>query len=181
MASSEIQPVAQGYNGQRKTDSGQGPIENQDDGRRTTDYGLSSADTTEDAKRISNPESSTPGRFGLGLRDPFRVPPPPRTAMEENDSKFARSRPPGSRGLLIAQLRLKGVVRDSATHKMIAVVTNRSNRAYFLREGEAVYDGMVAKITSEAVYFKENVFDARHEVHPREIVKTLNPATGEAP
>jgi hypothetical protein len=101
--------------------------------------------------------------------------------MEENDSKFARSRPPGSRGLLIAQLRLKGVVRDSATHKMIAVVTNRSNRAYFLREGEAVYDGMVAKITSEAVYFKENVFDARHEVHPREIVKTLNPATGEAP
>jgi Tfp pilus assembly protein PilP len=99
--------------------------------------------------------------------------------MEENDLKFARNRPPGLRGLLIAQLTLKGVVRDGATHKMIAVVTNRSNRAYFLREGEAVYDGVVNKITPDAVYFLENVVDGKREAHSRQVVKTLNPATGE--
>jgi hypothetical protein len=79
----------------------------------------------------------------------------------------------------VEQLRLKGVVRDGATQKMIAVVTTTNNRAYFLREGEAVYDGVVSKITSDAVYFKGNIFDAKRAVRAREVVKTLSPAPGE--
>jgi hypothetical protein len=114
------------------------------------------------------------------LRDPFKLPPPPRPDPDEKDDpKVPGNRPPGSRGLLVEQLRLKGVVRDGATQKMIAVVTTNNNRAYFLREGEAVYDGVVSKITSDAVYFKGNIFDAKHEVRSHEVVKTLSPAPGE--
>jgi len=76
-------------------------------------------------------------------------------------------------------LKLKGVVRDSATQKMIAVVTATNNRAYFLREGEAVYDAVVSKITPDAVYFRGNVFNPKREVHFREVVKVLSPAPGE--
>jgi hypothetical protein len=114
------------------------------------------------------------------LRDPFKLPPPPRPEQEEKDDpKLPANRPPGSRGLLVEQLKLKGVVRDSATQKMIAVVTS-NNRAYFLQEGAAVYDGVVSKITSDAVYFKGNIFDAKREVRSHEVVKTLSPAPGEA-
>ena len=123
---------------------------------------------------------STPGGR-QALRDPFKLPPPPRPEQEEKDDpKWPGNRPPGSRGLLVEQLRLKGIVRDGASQKMIAVVTTNNNRAYFLREGEAVYDGVVNKITSDAVYFKGNISDAKREVRSREVVKTLSPAPGEA-
>ena len=123
---------------------------------------------------------STPsGKWAL--RDPFKLPPPPRPEQEEKDdpNPLPANRPPGSRGLLVEQLKLKGVVRDSATQKMIAVVTAPNNRAYFLREGEAVYDGVVSKITPDAVYFKGNIFNSKREVHFREVVKILSPAPGE--
>jgi hypothetical protein len=176
MGTSEVL-LAANYNGQQTTDHRQSGIDNQDNGPRTTDHGL---------KPIGNGQSKIDDRynpaasgFSASLRDPFKLPPPPRPALEENDPVVARNRRPGPRGLLIAQLRLKGVVRDSGTQKMIAVVINSSNRAYFLREGETVYDGMVSKITPDAVYFKENVLDAKHEMHSREVVKVLNPAPGE--
>ncbi len=180
-----IEPPHAGYDGQRPVPAD--TRETADNGQRPIDYGQSAigngydaarADIS-DANRTPKPESRAPSRFGVGLRDPFKLPPPPRPAREEIETKVARNRPPGPRGLLIAQLTLKGVARDSATNKMIAVVTNKSNRAYFLREGDAVYDGVVANITPDAVYFKENVPDGQRAMHFRQIVKTMNPATGE--
>jgi hypothetical protein len=132
------------------------------------------------AIQASAGEFSNTAGGGRALRDPFKLPPPPRPDQEEKDDpKLPGNRPPGSRGLLVEQLRLKGVVRDGATQKMIAVVTTNNNRAYFLREGEAVYDGVVSKITSDAVYFKGSIFDAKREARSREVVKTLSPAPGE--
>jgi type II secretory pathway component PulC len=87
--------------------------------------------------------------------------------------------PPGVRGLLIAPLKLEGVVREQTANKMIAVVTNETRRAYFLTENESVYNGVVSKITPDAVYFKENVLDANGRVTTREVVKRLVPAPGE--
>ncbi|MFZ0961203.1 MAG: hypothetical protein WAO35_09885 [Terriglobia bacterium] len=87
--------------------------------------------------------------------------------------------PPGVRGLLIGPLMLEGVVREQAANKMIAVVTNETRRAYFLTENESVYNGVVSKITPDAVYFKENVLDASGRVTTREVVKRLYPASGE--
>jgi type II secretory pathway component PulC len=87
--------------------------------------------------------------------------------------------PPGARGLLISQLKLEGVVREQTANKMIAVVTNETKRAYFLTENESVYNGVVSKITPDAVYFTENVLGPNGRVSTREVVKRLGPASGE--
>ncbi len=203
IASPGVQPAVQRYNGPRTTDHGQTTVKSpggqpvilqvQEPKRyaRAESQPPSPSRSTKSKPFLSatgsgsvasqEPAGQFPAKSGdvRALRDPFRLPPPPRAALEENDSKLAVNRPPGPRGLLIGQLKLRGVVRDSTTHKMIALVTNSNNRAYFLREGEAVYDGVMSKITPDAVYFKQNVFDAKREVHSREVVKTLNPAAGE--
>jgi hypothetical protein len=87
--------------------------------------------------------------------------------------------PPGTRGLVIGQLRLGGIVRQDATNTMLAVVTNYTNRAYFLRENDVVFNGVVSKITPDAVFFRENYLDPNGRVQTREVVKRLSPASGE--
>jgi len=118
-----------------------------------------------------------------GKRDPFKLPLAPggKNALGETVMESAPGGvlPPGVRGLLISQLKLEGVVRQQTANKMIAVVTNETKRAYFLTENESVYNGVVSKITPDAVYFKENVLDSNGRVTTREVVKRLNPAPGE--
>ena len=62
---------------------------------------------------------------------------------------------------------------------MIAVVTNYTHRAYFLRENDTLYNGVVSKITPDAVYFRENHLDQDGRVTTSEVVKRLGPAAGE--
>jgi hypothetical protein len=62
---------------------------------------------------------------------------------------------------------------------MIAVITNYTNRAYFLREGDAVYNGVVAKITPDSIIFRENYLDQYGRAQVREIAKRLSGAPGE--
>jgi dUTPase len=87
--------------------------------------------------------------------------------------------PPGTRGLVIAQLVLEGIVRMDSTNKMIAVVTNNTRRAYFLRENDAVYDGVVSKITPDAIYFQENSLDQSGRATTVEVIKRLPSSPGE--
>jgi hypothetical protein len=61
--------------------------------------------------------------------------------------------------LLISQLRLIGIVAEESGHRMMAVVTNSSKLAYFLRENQAVYDGVVTKITPQEVCLTRNAPD----------------------
>jgi hypothetical protein len=62
---------------------------------------------------------------------------------------------------------------------MLAVVTNDTKRAYFLTENDAVYNGVVSKITPDSVYFKENVLDQNGRVSAREVIKRLGSAPGD--
>jgi ABC-type phosphate/phosphonate transport system ATPase subunit len=62
---------------------------------------------------------------------------------------------------------------------MIAVVTNYTKRAYFLRVNDTVYDGVVSKITREAVYFMENTLDLSGRVATHEVAVKLGSAPGE--
>ncbi len=88
--------------------------------------------------------------------------------------------PPGTRGLVINQLKLQGVVRLDLSNSMIAVVVPvYANRAYFLRENDAVYNGAVSKITPDSIYFKENFLDRYGRAQVREVVKRLGSASGE--
>lgn len=80
--------------------------------------------------------------------------------------------PPGTKGLVIGQLQLQGIVR-SIEGKWIAVVDNKSKRAYFLREKDQLYNGVVSKITANSVVFLETGTDAQGKTVSREVVKKL--------
>jgi len=117
----------------------------------------------------------------IGLRDPFKLPPPPGPGTETTTAseELKGPLPPGTRGLVVNQLRLEGVVRLDQSNTMIAMVSNYTNRAYFLRENDAVYNGVVEKITPDSVSFKENYLDNFGRAQVREIVKRLTGAGGE--
>lgn len=112
-----------------------------------------------------------------GRRDPFKLPGPPVPGVAGGE-QILGPLPPGARGLLIGQLRIEGIVRLDTTSTMIAVVDNSSNRAYFLRENDAVYNGVVSKITPDSVVFRENGLDASGKMVVREVVKRLGQGPG---
>jgi hypothetical protein len=112
-----------------------------------------------------------------GRRDPFK--PLVFAKPGAEGEMITGPLPPGKRGLLISQLLLEGIVRLDTSNQMIAVVTNYTKRAYFLRENDAVYNGVVGKITPDSVTFQENIRDANGRVVTREVVKRLSPAPGE--
>ena len=113
----------------------------------------------------------------MGHRDPFKLPGPPVTAAEGGPAPISNL-PPGTRGLVINLLRVEGIVRLDTTSTMIAVVDTNANRAYFLRENDAIFNGVVAKITPDSVIFRENVLDASGKVYTREVVKRLGQGPG---
>jgi len=125
-------------------------------------------------------------QLSAGRRDPFKLPEPSSVrTVGGQDVNMMESAPPGGvlptgkRGLLISHLVLQGVVREQTTNKMIAVVTNETKVARFLYENDSLYNGIVSKITPDAVYFKENVLDPNGRVTTREVVKRLGSAPGE--
>jgi len=127
-------------------------------------------------------KSALPSTVASGRRDPFKVPDFSVSKIEASHLSMTVANgapPPGARGLLIAQLRLEGVVREESSRKMIAVVTNQTRRAYFLTENEAVYDGIVSRITPDSVSFQENVVDPHGHLTTQEVVKRLGSASGE--
>jgi hypothetical protein len=78
----------------------------------------------------------------------------------------------GKRCLVPDQVILRGVVRASGG--MIAVVTNASNKAYFLRENDPIFNGHVLRITGDSVIFRENVTDRLGRISTRDVTKRVN-------
>lgn len=103
----------------------------------------------------------TPG----GRRDPFRS-----LAIRAEDELVQL--PPGKAGLLVSKMSIDGIVH-SATDKLAVVTQPGRNRAYFLREGDEVYNARVAGITEDGVIFVEKAVDAFGKPYEREVVKRL--------
>ncbi|HEV2501067.1 MAG TPA: hypothetical protein VGY31_15970 [Terriglobia bacterium] len=116
--------------------------------------------------------------LSAGRRDPFKLPPPPDGS--EGGMMLLSHRPPGVHGLLVSELTLDGVVSENSGHDMIAVVTNSTGRAYFLRENEQLFDGRLTKITSQAAYFMETIRDRKGHESVQQVVKWLNSKPGDA-
>lgn len=115
------------------------------------------------------------------LRDPFKAPEPPPSASPNGKGKRSHLPavlPPGVRGLLIDQLILEGVVDKKPDNAMIAVVTNKTNRAYFLRINENVFDGTVTMITPAAIYFRQRYYTEDDKAEWRTVEKQLSPGPG---
>jgi type II secretory pathway component PulC len=68
---------------------------------------------------------------------------------------------------------LRGIVRSP--NGMIAVVENGAKRAYFLRENDPVWHGMVEKINGDSVVFREETVDTKTgKSSTHEVVKRVN-------
>ena len=105
-----------------------------------------------------------------GRRDPFR------SLFEESAIRRKGPRPRGVAGMLVAEVDLTGIVRDSAGGNL-AVFTGSDNKGYFMRVGDEVYDGTVIAIDpgSGVVTFRQQVDDPRLIKPYRDVVKRLVP------
>jgi len=78
----------------------------------------------------------------------------------------------GKRCLAIEQVVLKGTIKTR--EGMLALVENAAQRAYVLRENDAVFNGVVVKITGDSVIFRESVLDSLGHESQREVVKRVS-------
>ena len=126
---------------------------------------------------VTKPATTTPAEH---FRDPFSVPKPvaEEPVVNQSAEEFSGPAPAGKKGLIISQLKLEGIVRVGS--KMLAVLANPANRAYFLYENDELRNGAVSKITPDAVYFREDYKDpTTGKIESREVVQRLVPAPGE--
>jgi len=79
----------------------------------------------------------------------------------------------GKQCLVPDEVALKGIVRSNGS--IIAVVTTKENRAYFLRENDPVLNGVVTRITEGSITFREKTTDVFGKQVMREVVKKINP------
>ncbi|HEY4053051.1 MAG TPA: hypothetical protein VGL74_04875 [Terriglobales bacterium] len=100
-----------------------------------------------------------------GRRDPFISPVVTMSAMGSGCSS-------GKRCLAIDQIALRGIVRSD--NGMIAVVVNATDKAYFLRENDPVFNGYVVRITGDSIVFKETFHDKLGKPLTRDITKTIS-------
>ena len=106
-------------------------------------------------------------------RDPFEA----LLNKAQANNAAPENLPPGKAGLVVASLKIDGIVHGSGG--MIAIVSNPQQRVYFLREGDKLYDGSVDHITLEAISFHEFGKDAFGKPLERQVTKRLYPSPGE--
>ncbi len=91
---------------------------------------------------------------------------------------MSREGPPcaggGKKCLAIDQVILQGVVRSP--NGPIAVVSGGTNKTYFLRENDPVYNGVVVKISPDSILFRETVMDRLGKTSQRDVVKKIRPS-----
>ncbi|MGH9805563.1 MAG: hypothetical protein ACRD4D_10365 [Candidatus Acidiferrales bacterium] len=130
--------------------------------------GLLQAQGAGRAAKPAAEEKKDTARKLTNLRDPFRS-----LSARPEGGTGGEVLPPGVRGLVITQLSVDGIV--IMPNEKIAVVNMRGrNRAYFLRERDEVYNGYVARITEDAVIFREKATDAFGQTFEREVTKTIS-------
>lgn len=120
------------------------------------------------------PASQPAPRFtydAQGRRDPFLS-----LVARGSDPGSAATRPAGLPGLLIAEVAVKGIVRDRSG--WIAMVQGPGTKTFIVRPGEKLMDGTVKAITNDSVVFSQDVNDPLSMVKQKEVRKTVRSADG---
>ncbi len=115
---------------------------------------------------------------GRKKRDPFRsllV----TTRGKPSQPRPPENRPPGPAGLLISEIRLAGLA-TGVDKEPIAVVYGNTDMAYFLREGDKVYDGFLKEITKEGAKFVRVIKDDSRANHQEVFLPLYSPARGQS-
>ncbi|PYV84168.1 MAG: hypothetical protein DMG93_05880 [Acidobacteria bacterium] len=121
--------------------------------------------TKENKAEEKKPATAAKSVGQAGRRDPFLSPVVNLGAVGSGCSS-------GKRCLAIDAISLRGIVKSD--NGMIAVVVNATDKAYFLRENDPVFNGYVIKITGDSVVFKETFHDRLGKPLTRDITKTIN-------
>ena len=111
-------------------------------------------------------QTPTPPQPGQ-RRDPFRP-------IEIKSEAAARDLPPnctqsGKQGLIVGQLMLQGIAR-SVEGQWIAVVDNKTGRAYFLRTKDELCNGVVLRVDQESLVMEERTMDSFGRTRTRQVV-----------
>lgn len=106
-----------------------------------------------------------------GRRDPFVS-----LIGKGTDPRSAGARPPGVPGLLINEVSVKGIVRNSSG--FVALIQGADNKTYVVKAGDRLLDGTVKSIVQDAVVFSQDVNDPLSLVKQKEIRKPLRSAEG---
>jgi len=106
-----------------------------------------------------------------GRRDPFVS-----LIGKGSDPKAQGARPPGVPGMLINEVSVKGIVRNSAG--FVALIQGPDNKTYVVKAGDRLMDGSVKAIIQDAVVFSQDVNDPLSLVKQKEIRKALRAAEG---
>jgi type IV pilus assembly protein PilP len=125
------------------------------------------AQTTAKPSDTSAPFTYTPE----GRRDPFVS-----LIGKGSDPKVQGTRPPGIPGLLINEVSVKGIVRNSSGY--VALIQGADNKTYIVKAGDRLLDGTVKSILQDAVVFSQDVSDPLSLVKQKEIRKPLRSAEG---
>jgi Tfp pilus assembly protein PilP len=104
-------------------------------------------------------------------RDPF-LNPLLRSKEKRTDTEQDRGTPPpGIGGTYISQAKLQGIsIRDKGR---LAIVRGADDRAYFLREGDRLFDGYIKKIESDFITLVLETRMQSGKVITREVTKRL--------
>ena len=106
-----------------------------------------------------------------GRRDPFVS-----LLSRGSDPGSASNRPAGLAGMLIAEVAVKGIIRDRTG--FIAMVQGTAPKTFTIRPGDKLMDGTVKAITVDSVVFSEDVNDPLSMVKQKEVRKMVRPADG---
>ena len=102
-----------------------------------------------------------------GRRDPFR------SLIDPLNSPTRGPRPRGISGMLISEVDLVGIVQKGK--QAVAFFNGSDNQGYFLKVGDALYDGKIIRIDRETgtVMFRQDVNDPRSIKPFRDVTKRL--------
>ena len=105
-----------------------------------------------------------------GRRDPFR------SLVDAANTVGKGPRPRGIAGMLISEVDLVGIVQKGKG--AIAFFNGSDNKGYFLKVGDALYDGKITRIDRKTgtVVFRQDINDPRSIKPYRDVTKRLTPA-----
>ena len=112
-------------------------------------------------------QASAPPPAGGQQRDPFR--PIVIKAPGQAVDIAPNCTQPGMAGTLIGQVQLQGIASD-VEGRWIAVVGNKTNRAYFLRANDQLCNGVVTRVDQNALVMEERTLDSFGRTRTREVI-----------
>ena len=143
-------------------------------------HSVPAQDATINASGASGPPGSSNGSAGNyagvsfksnNFRDPF-LNPLLKQKEEKKDYEINRGLPPpGIAGTFIEEAELKGIsIRENGR---MAIVKGNGNRAYFLREGDKLFDGYLKTIHRDSITLVRETKMRSGKVITQEVTKKL--------